>query len=150
MKKVFLLSVIACGLVFTSCKKETTKPEEEVSIEEQLEIVEKEAEDVDISEVETEEDEEETILIESPSYEVIVDITIPDFSDDRVEESLKKYVVYARDYVAAKGDEDKQAELAEEGKKITNDARSIVRFLKEDEQDKYAETIAMIQKKMTE
>lgn len=135
MKKVVLSLMLASCIVATSCKSKEEK-KDEVTNEVETEVV---------TEVETETE----LLVENTDSDGFVDIEIPQFSDDAVKENLKEYSLFARNYIAAKGDSETLESLAVEGKEILKEGREMVAKLPKTDQDAYAKTIALIQAKMT-
>jgi len=138
MKKVVLSFLFASCIVVTSCKKSEEKKEDDM----------KEVETEVVTEVVTKVEKETELIVENTDSDGFVDIEIPQFSNEDVVKNLKAYSLYARNYIAAKGDSEKLEELAEEGSQILKEGREMVGKLSKADQDNYAKTIAQIQTKI--
>ena len=75
-------------------------------------------------------------------------VTIPSFDNKEVEEHLKSYATYAKDYIAAKGDVVKNAALAKKGVELANKGAELVKNLDDEGKKKFNSVMSAIQAKM--
>lgn len=143
MKKVILSVFVVGALLATSCKK---AKEDAKDVKDAVEEVANDAaeatEDAATKTVEAVEEAVETVK------SAIEGITIPEFEDPKVGEFLQTYSQHAKDYIEAKGDVVKNAELAKKSVELATQAKDIVANLDEEAAKKFNSTLAAIQAKM--
>ncbi|CAM1366537.1 conserved hypothetical protein [Tenacibaculum sediminilitoris] len=147
MKKVILSVFVVAALLATSCKN--TKEEAKDATEDAVEVVENAAEEAEDATTEAVEDTKEAIEEAADAIESAIEgITIPEFKDPKVGEYLQSYSQYAKDYIDAKGDVVKNAELAKKGVELATQAKDIVQNLDQEAAKKFNNVMTAIQSKM--
>ena len=162
MKKIILSALVVGSLLATSCKKEkeeaknTTEKTVEATADATKKAVETTA-DATKKAVETTTDAANEAVKEAENAvnkaagtiaSALDGVSIPDFENDKVEQHLKDYATYAKDYIDSKGDVLKNASLAKKGIALTNEAKGLVSNLSTDDLKKYKDVMTAIQSKM--
>ena len=147
MKKVILSVFVVGALLATSCKnaKEETKATTDAAVE----ATEKAAEAT--KEAATKVVEKTEAAVEKATEAVksaLEGVTIPEFKDEKVGEYLNNYATYAKDYIAAKGDVLKNAELAKKGVELAAKGKEIAGSLDAEGMKKFNSVMTAIQPKM--
>lgn len=145
MKKLILSVLVAGSLMATSCKKakeagDAVKQGTEETVEatkeatkDAVEATKKAATDV----VKT---------VES----AIEGVSIPEFKDPKVGEYVKEYADYAKDYIAAKGDVVKNADLAKKATELAAKGQEVLKGLDAEDTKKYSTVMNSIMSKMAD
>ena len=143
MKKVILSVFVVGALLATSCKnaKEEAKDAKD-AVEEVANDAAEATEDAATKTVEAMEEAVESV------ESAIEGITIPEFEDPKVGEFLQTYSQHAKDYIEAKGDVVKNAELAKKSVELATQAKDIVANLDEEAAKKFNGVMSAIQAKM--
>ncbi len=147
MKKVILSVFVVGALLATSCKKakEEAKDVKDAAVEavENTADATKDAATKVVDGVEAAADK----AVEAVQS-AIEGVTIPEFKDPKVGEYLKSYSEYAKEYIDAKGDVLKNAELAKKGVEYATKAKDIVASLDEEGVKKFNSVMSALQSKM--
>ncbi len=147
MKKVILTMCVAGTLLATSCKKakEEVKDVKDAAVE----VVESTTDAT--TDATTKVVEEAEVVIDKAVEAVqsaLEGVTIPSFGNEKVEEHLKNYASYANDFIAAKGDALKNAELVKKAAELTTKGKELVGTLDAEGVKKYNSVMNAILSKM--
>ncbi len=151
MKKVILSTLIIGAVLATSCKK--AKEEADKAVDAAAEVTEKTAEAVtdaatDATTKVVEKAEEVVDKAAESVKSTIDDITIPSFDNEKVEQHLKNYAAYAKEYIAAKGDVVGNSDLAKKGIELASKGSELLKTLDAESVKKFNGIISAIQAKM--
>lgn len=147
MKKVILSVLVAGSLVATSCKKEKEAAKD--ATQTVTEAVDKAAEATEEATTKVVEEAKEAVDKTVEAVQSAIEgVTIPKFEDPKVGEYLQSYSKYAKDYIDAKGDVVKNAELAKKGVELATKAKEIVSSLDAESAKKFNSVMTAIQSKM--
>ncbi|MGJ8759169.1 hypothetical protein H0I29_10085 [Polaribacter sp. R2A056_3_33] len=138
MKKIVVSIFVIGALVFSSCKSEK-KDVKEVVVETEA-VVNEELELVEEEEIEEEVSKELTSAVEG--------VTIPSFSNEAVTQNLLGYAQYAKNYIEANGDFVKITGMASKGVSLLKEGKELTSGLDKSEVEKYKSVLAAIQSKM--
>ncbi|MBA6156335.1 hypothetical protein H3Z83_07390 [Tenacibaculum sp. S7007] len=147
MKKVILSVLVVGALLATSCKKE-----KEATKDAAKDVVEAADKAVDA----TKDAATKVVTDAEAAVDKAVDavksaiegVTIPEFKDPKVGEYLQTYSTYAKDYIEAKGDVLKNAELAKKGVELAAKGKEIVSTLDAEGVKKFNSVMSALQSKM--
>lgn len=151
MKKVILSVFVVGALLATSCKKakEEAKEVKETTVETVVkgteEAADKAAETVDKAVEGAEKAVDKAVEAVESALE---GVSIPSFGNEKVEEHLKNYASYAKEYIAAKGDVLKNAKLAKKGVELAAKGKELMGTLDAEGVKKFNSVMSAIQSKM--
>lgn len=147
MKKVILSALVVGSLLATSCKK--AKEDATNATEQVTEAAEQAADKVTEAAEEVAEGAEEAVNNATEAVQSALEgVTIPSFDNEKVEQHLKDYAAYAKEYIDAKGDVIKNTELAKKGVELANQGAELVKTLDEEAAKKFNSVMNAIQSKM--
>ncbi len=147
MKKVILSVFVVGALLATSCKKEKEAVKD--TAETTVETVEKAATETKDATTKVVEGAEAAVDKATEAVKSALDgVTIPSFGNEKVEAHLNNYATYAKEYIAAKGDVLKNAELAKKGVELAAKGKELVGTLDAEGVKKFNSVMSAIQSKM--